>query len=193
MSETLRRKIDGRLDTIERRLNRPDIEGTNIETEVREDLRDIYRKYARLEEEDSFEDYVVEYLSKETEREGREEPLCTCGDQLCPIRDGKVPRTRNKRILTGTEPFRERLRGWKRDHPGEPKALNEALNAYTDQYADIISDLAVVRGKVGAAIRQVAGDGDRDPLAGGSPETRSPPTEETAATDGGSPPSDRDE
>lgn len=190
MSATIKRKIDTRLDTIERRLNRPDLSEAvpELEGEIREDLRTVYREYTRLQQANSFEDWVVKELAGKAEDEDRDEPLCTCGDQLCPVRNGEVPKTRNRRVLTQTVGFRERLNSWKRGHVGDPKALNEAMESYSDQYADILTRLSEVRGKVGRAIRIAASDDGEDRLSPGShpAASRSTPTVDgEAATDGG--------
>jgi len=144
--------IENRLEVVERRLNRPDIPA-GAEARIEEDLRDIYQRYARLTDKNAFEDHIVRVLSERTD-EGTQ--MCTCSDQLCPIREGKVPPTPNHAVMTGGSDFREQLKRWKRSHPGNPVALEAAMDSWSDEFADLLVDIGKVKGDLARVLRKEA-------------------------------------
>lgn len=176
-------KIEGRLDTIERRLNRPEISG-RIEEEIRDDLKQVYQRYAKLEQPRALERVVKAHLASAIESD-RDEPPCTCTDQLCPIRNGKLPPTRTSDILTETDSMKKRLESWERDHTGDPVALREGFEKYANQYAEILTNISRIRGKIGRAIRVANGDGEDSLSATDSPASNPTGGVGQTATDGG--------
>lgn len=148
---TLSDKVDSRLTTIERRLDRPDISG-EIEADIEDKLRDVYQRYSHLEQDDAFEDHVTSYIEREADRDDRETALCTCGDQLCPLRSGKVPNPGTRTFMTGNPSLRFRLNKWRHNHSGRAVVLEEALEEWSKEYADLLVDIAEIKGMIGRVV-----------------------------------------
>jgi hypothetical protein len=113
-----------------------------------------------IRRDDGFEHFLAEYVAREHERlhyDGdperapydslREDPLCTCRDYGCPLKDGRVPRR-----IREADDLHAAMREWTLDHTGDPLVLDAdsdalpagARQAWSDKRARVFSVLRVI-------------------------------------------------
>lgn len=125
---------------IVRQLRRP---GAAIRTKEWADqqLSDISRELGIVRRPNGYQDFVLDGILEERSKfrsteddlerlpydELRDDPLCTCENSECPIKQGKIPLE-----IREADDFESGLREFRQRHPGDPVVLREIRDEWFD-------------------------------------------------------------
>lgn len=110
---------------------------------------DVAERASSVLREDSYQDFLLSFVQRERERflaetpdehdygdEVRSEPLCTCSDAFCDLKQGKLPV-----VVRRAEDLDVGIRKFKQAHHGYPRVLDEAQEARDAKLSGIVADL----------------------------------------------------
>jgi len=136
--ETIRdtaRKVYSYFDSIRIEPEYKEWGATQLEA-IQHDLDQVLRG------EDGYEDHLLAYVSRETDafhadgpeasptETRRETALCTCEDQGCTLKHGRLPN-----VVLDAETIRGGIKRFKQDHHGTPTVLLEAQETWSEKRA----------------------------------------------------------
>lgn len=96
----------------------------------------IEREY-ELAQADSHDDHT--YDGDEDHVELRDDPLCTCRDPNCYLKQGRVPL-----LIQLADTFDDGMQQFRQEHPGSPLVLDEAQKADTNRRVRVFNALLTV-------------------------------------------------
>ena len=120
-------------------LRDPSIE-TAIKRWALDELDERASDRQRVLREGAYEDFVLAHVQREAERftsdDGeRTEPLCSCRDTECPMKQRTLPAH-----LQEADSIDAGIRAFRQEHRGNPRVLGEAQQAWGNLVADIEQD-----------------------------------------------------
>lgn len=87
-----------------------------------------------LQFDDGYRDFLLEYMSTEVDRlsDGeRTDPVCTCEDLGCPLKDGRLPR-----VVQQSDTIEDGIKKYKQTHRGTPRVLIDAAQTWREKRRD---------------------------------------------------------
>lgn len=147
----LRRNIDRKLSRIESLLNRPSID-SSVQRDAEKEMRDVYAELLALESDQAFINHVSEYVREQYEayqRGDRDEPLCSCRNPCCHVKNGEVPpqlRRRGSGMILSRDPM-TLVSEYIQDHP-QATVMHELVQAWNEREGELYHDLGRIHGRL---------------------------------------------
>lgn len=115
-----------------------------------EQLNQISGELETIRRQDGFQDFALDRILQEREKyrasedeledlpygELRDDPLCTCPNSECPIKEGELPRK-----IRDADDFETGLREFRQTHRGDPVVLREIRDEYDETVSRVKSTL----------------------------------------------------
>lgn len=149
----------------------------DLSDEYKNRFADIERKLSLLWFRDTAE-WVAEFYREAyrlRQRDERENPLCTCSNPRCPLKQGQVPYQLRRRETSLNTPARtpmDELKAFLKTHP-QAVVIDEALQHLRDLRSEVSDDLVSFNRDARSDLEEIYGeDYDSVPMADG---VRNPP------------------
>jgi hypothetical protein len=144
--------VERQYQRVEGLLNDPS-RGRDLKTTANDVLNLIREDYRAVTAPDAQLDHLVEYISREADKyhadnpgelgyesgRPRDQPLCTCRSQACPLKQGQLP----ARLNRSTDLQRD-IRDYKHQHAGTPHVLREGQEAFRERESRVEDALTLL-------------------------------------------------
>lgn len=112
-----------------------------IKAAVRERMSEIRSDIVALERDGEQKRFVHSRIEREVDRfpEERDELLCTCRDDYCDLKEGRLPFE-----VRQADTIHEGIREFRKQHAGQPKVLDDALTAWNEREAHVVDTLQLL-------------------------------------------------
>ncbi|WP_096391469.1 hypothetical protein [Halopenitus persicus] len=122
-------------DQVTELLARPDIP-RDVKTWANDELDEVQPLMDRILRPDAFEQYLVEYVRRQSESDDRDEPACKCRNSSCSLLRGNIPP-----VIRMHDDARKGIAAHRRGHGGEPVVLREAESSFREMMREVVTTL----------------------------------------------------
>jgi len=121
-------------DRVYRRFDNPHV-NEEIKDWANDQLRSIQPDLDRvLDFDNGYRDFLLDYMSTEVDRfpDERSDPICTCDDLGCVLKDGRLPR----QVVTA-DTIEDGIKRYKQTHGGTPQVLIDGAEKWRQKRRNV--------------------------------------------------------